>query len=751
MTITAIAAPLASCFQAALHYAALGLAVIPLYGVNETSGCDCGTRDCPSPGKHPATAHGLKDASRDDERILGWWDGKMDCNVGVATGQVSGVIVLDVDGVDGAASLATLGPLPPTWRSATGRGEHLWFRHPGGVIPNFVKRLPGLDLRGDGGYVVAPPSRHHTGRQYEWIVSPENTALADVPARLLELMQPAHLPQQRRLAVADRIAQGSRNDTLYRQARSLKAKGFGRSAIAAALHAENQDRCDPPLLASEIEGIVQHAVTQADHPLFIASPAAVEAGDAQSATGDRPPLPEIVVTDRELRDLTSEAMDALLLNNNPPTLFQRGGALTRIRHSEQGAPFLELLTESALRGMMTRTANWRRLTRSGPVPVDPPINVVRDVLALPGWPRIPVLDGIVEAPTFSSSGTLLTQPGYDETGRLWFHAPPGLVIPGVPENPTPEQVVAARDLLHNELLGDFPFVDEAARANALAAMLLPFARELCGDLTPLHLIDAPTPGTGKGLLADMLTIPATGRSAEIMAEGRDDEEWRKRITAILIKAPGFILIDNLRRRLDSSSLAAALTAGHWTDRILGQSKAVTLPVRAVWLATGNNVGLSNEMGRRSVWIRLDSRVDYSVDSDWLPASAAPSVGTREPWSPDSRLPDSHPSVAGGRTAARRRKSRFVRGVGHDDRRHPERGRRSRFPWQRSRVVRPSGRGGPDVAGLCTCVVGRPPAAGGGDRRAVQSRRKAEPAARRARRRRRTVTAHATRKGPRPDA
>ena len=130
-----------------------------------------------------------------------------------------------------------------------------------------------------------------------------------------------------------------------------------------------------------------------------------------------------------------------------------------------------------------------------------------------------------------------------------------------------------------------------------------------GIARPLHLIDAPTPGTGKGLLADMLTIPATGRSAEIMAEGRDDEEWRKRITAILIRAPGFILIDNVRRRVDSSALAAVLTAGHWTDRLLGQSKTVTLPVRAVWLATGNNVGLSNEMARRSVWIRLDARRD----------------------------------------------------------------------------------------------------------------------------------------------
>src|SRR6266446_3353 len=83
-----------------------------------------------------------------------------DANIGIVTGAVSGLIVLDVDGQDGVTSLGEFPTLPTTWRSSTGRGEHYWFKHPGGTVRNFVKKLPGLDLRGDGGYVVVPPSRH---------------------------------------------------------------------------------------------------------------------------------------------------------------------------------------------------------------------------------------------------------------------------------------------------------------------------------------------------------------------------------------------------------------------------------------------------------------------------------------------------------------------------------------------------------------------------------------------------------------
>jgi hypothetical protein len=94
-----------------------------------------------------------------------------------------------------------------------------------------------------------------------------------------------------------------------------------------------------------------------------------------------------------------------------------------------------------------------------------------------------------------------------------------------------------------------------------------------------------------------------------MTEGRDDDEWRKRVTAKLRQIPTMVLIDNLRNEHDSSAVAAALTAPFWEDRILGVSEMTRLPIRCIWIATGNNPSFSNEMARRLIRIRLDARVD----------------------------------------------------------------------------------------------------------------------------------------------
>ena len=127
--------------------------------------------------------------------------------------------------------------------------------------------------------------------------------------------------------------------------------------------------------------------------------------------------------------------------------------------------------------------------------------------------------------------------------------------------------------------------------------------------TPLHLIEKPTPGTGATLMVDAIATILTGAGASVMTEGRDDEEWRKRVTAKLRQVPSIVLIDNLRQKLDSAAVAAALTAPFWEDRILGASEMARLPIRCIWIATGNNPEFSNEMARRLVRIRLDAHVE----------------------------------------------------------------------------------------------------------------------------------------------
>ena len=160
-----------------------------------------------------------------------------------------------------------------------------------------------------------------------------------------------------------------------------------------------------------------------------------------------------------------------------------------------------------------------------------------------------------------------------------------------------------------ELLGDFPFVSDAERAHALALLLLPLVRGLVDGPTPMHVIDKPAPGTGGSLLAELVVLVATGRRSASMTEGRDEDEWRKRVTAKLLGSPPVFHLDNIRRPLDSAALASALTASSWGDRLLGQSTTVEVPITCTWIATGNNIALSAEMTRRSVRIRIDARTD----------------------------------------------------------------------------------------------------------------------------------------------
>jgi hypothetical protein len=110
-------------------------------------------------------------------------------------------------------------------------------------------------------------------------------------------------------------------------------------------------------------------------------------------------------------------------------------------------------------------------------------------------------------------------------------------------------------------------------------------------------------------LASCLSEISTGRPVEAIAEASDDEEWRKRLTAVLVEGPTIVLLDNVNRILDSGALASLLTTRMWKDRLLGVSKTVRAPNLAVWLASGNNTRLSRELVRRTVWCRLDSRTD----------------------------------------------------------------------------------------------------------------------------------------------
>jgi hypothetical protein len=160
--------------EVAARYADHGWPVLPLHTVHASSGCSCRDRDCGSPGKHPRTRRGLLNATTDPDQVRQWWSRWPTANIGVATGTAAGLLVVDVDLPHGPASLVRLeaqhGPLPPTCEQRTGSGgRQLLFAHPGGQVGNRTALEPGIDVRGDGGYVVVPPSLHATGERYRWV------------------------------------------------------------------------------------------------------------------------------------------------------------------------------------------------------------------------------------------------------------------------------------------------------------------------------------------------------------------------------------------------------------------------------------------------------------------------------------------------------------------------------------------------------------------------------------------------------
>lgn len=313
-------------------------------------------------------------------------------------------------------------------------------------------------------------------------------------------------------------------------------------------------------------------------------------------------LPRIVANERPLGDVSADAMDALAKANDPPVVFRAHGQLARIRDTD-GPPRIEILTNPALRGRLARVAAWmnRRSRESGVryVSCYPPNDVVADVADFGYWP-VPALEGVASCPVLGPDGVIHDRRGYATDVRMWIEPGPSTAL-----TIDVEQAVA---LLRDDLLGDFPFAGAADLANALALLLLPFVRPAIRGLTPLHLIEAPTEGTGKGLLAEVALGVGLGRPPGVVAIGRDDDETRKRITSALAGGTQTILLDNVEH-LDSPSLAAVLTADTWTDRQLGSTRMLEIPVRVVWAATANNPTMSGELARRSLRIRLDAGVE----------------------------------------------------------------------------------------------------------------------------------------------
>lgn len=243
--------------DAALSYARLGLAVFPLV----------------EGAKNPATAKGFKNASTDEKTVRTWWMRNPNYNIGIACGNGTMVIDLDVDEAKDEDGTATLrkweddnGKLPETATAVTGRGGlHMLYRIDGEARCSANPKL-GVDVRGDGGYIVAPPSIHPNGTQYAWERDPREHEIAEADGNVMAFIEFVQGKKDedgsKALSIPGEIESGGRNNTLFKMACSLQSKGLSNSAILAAVMAENAEKCNPPLSNNEVRRLVESALTK---------------------------------------------------------------------------------------------------------------------------------------------------------------------------------------------------------------------------------------------------------------------------------------------------------------------------------------------------------------------------------------------------------------------------------------------------------------------------------------------------------
>lgn len=635
----------------ALQYARLGWPVFPLQ----------------PKGKVPDgrfAPHGFKDATRDEAVICAWWTAEPEANIGVPTGAPSGFWVLDVDPRNGGNE--ELAALLETYRAtgfATlmqrtgGGGVHYLFAHSPHVRKGKLGK--GLDVKRDGGYIVVAPSVTQGAYAFddfdEWEpFAGEVAPVQPAPDWLLTLVAVQPGPER---------PQGDEPwNADFAKLRSalavLGADDYDKEwiPVGAALYHGSQGHAQA--LDLWIEWSRKSAAFEdgacekrwagfgkyADRRATIASiywraqqqgwrwgkpkakkpdappPAPMDGHETPPpAEPDRGGRPCIKWIEGELPRIVSDAESALLKAGL--RLYQRAGSVVRVierdipsvRNYGQRSSALSTTTVDTpwLIETLTRVAHWERWDKriEDFRRINCPEQVAATYLARRYDWRLPNLKAVISAPTLRPDGTILQSPGYD-AGMQTFYDPLGVEFPDIPETPTREQAEAALVKLRRAL-GTFPFKSGDNGPDVAVAISLVLTALIRRSLpaSPMGVISAPTPSSGKSLLADCISIIATGYPAPAMNLGETDEEFVKTASTLLVEGAPIILIDNVERPLAGEWLCTALTSEVKSIRILGRTESVNVPTTTLWMATGNHMVIAGDMRTRALMCVIDPQME----------------------------------------------------------------------------------------------------------------------------------------------
>jgi hypothetical protein len=600
-------------FEAALDYARCGIPVFP----------------CNPIDKKPLTPNGFKDATRDETQILAWWQQYPNAMVSAPMGPASGLWAIDLDldparKIDGKATLDQLvaqrGALPSTWASLTPRGgRHLIFAWDANVeIRNSASKIgPGIDVRGNGGYICLPPSRNATGGAYQWEPGgPQNAALA--PPWLVALAKATKARAWAKAAL-DRECKnvaaaqpGTRNNTL-----NTAAFNLGQIVGGGAL--DEQEVRDRLFEAAETCRLVADDGAAA---ALATIDSGITDGRKQPRTRPQPPSqggvrPTIQIMDGQLLRILGETEDALLASGLP--VFSRAGMVVEPVAETMSAAdgrktvvarLRELSPESFL-GPAAESAAFQKYDRKRNqwVDTDPPLRHMRVILASERRWRFPHVSGIITTPTLRPDGSLLSDPGHDPETELYLM--PGFRLSPIPDHPTRDQALAALKLLI-DLLSEFSFKridgEQQKRLNRSVALSGSLTALVRGSLptAPMHLIAAHMAGTGKSYLVDTFAVVATGRPCPVITALKSVEETEKRLGSIVLSGIPMISLDNCTHDLGGEFLCQIAERPVVKVRILGRSETPDCEIHTAVYATGNNITFRGDMVRRGLVCNLEA-------------------------------------------------------------------------------------------------------------------------------------------------
>jgi len=597
--------------EAALEYARHGMPVFP-----------CNPLD-----KKPLTPHGFKDATRDEAQIRAWWTQWPNAMIGAPTGPRSGMWVVDTDkdpvkNIDGEATLAQLvaqrgETMPETLMTMTPRGgRHRIFTWDANVdIRNSTGKIgPGIDVRGEGGYVCLPPSRNANGGEYRW--GPAAQAVPAPPwlvalAKATKAKAWAKAALERECKAVAAAQPGTRNN-------ALNTAAFNLFQIVAGRGLDEQEVRDRLFEAAETCGLV---ADDGAASVLATIDSGAEAGRKQPRVRPQPPpqgaRPTIQIMDGQLLRILGETEDALLASGLP--VFSRAGMLVEPVAENMSAAdgrkttvarLRELSPESFL-GPAAESAAFQKYDRKRNqwVDTDPPLRHARVILASERRWRFPHVTGVITTPTLRPDGSLLTDPGHDPETELYLL--PGFQLPPIPECPTREQASAALKLLI-DLLSEFTFKriggeteKKLNRSVALSGLLTALVR---GSLptAPMHLIRAHMAGTGKSHLVDTIAVVATGRICPVITALKSVEETEKRLGSVILSGVPMISLDNCTHNIGGEFLCQIAERPVVKIRILGRSETPDCEIHTAVYATGNNVTFTGDMVRRGLVCNLEA-------------------------------------------------------------------------------------------------------------------------------------------------